>query len=431
MKYGRYEIERELGKGSMGVIYRAHDPQIDRVVALKVLRHDRVISEEFVQRFFKEAKAIGRLSHPSIVTVYDVGRDLGTIYIAMEFLEGTPLDGVIQKKRLSLEEIVDLGAQVAEGLDYAHRQRVVHRDIKPGNIVLTPTGQAKITDFGIARIEDPSAVQQTQAGEILGTPSYMSPEQVLGQPVDGRSDLYSLGVILYELSTGVRPFRGNNMAATFRAITQDAPVEPAKKDPTVSPALSELIMKSLKKLPDQRFQTGKAMAEALKACLKEEEAEALPQEPSKEKPKHRGLFVLIALIVITVAGGLSYYFRAEKQPEQPVAPAIETATPREIPPVEEKAEQAPPPARETASGDETAPIIQALLKVDSVPSGAQVFLDGSSKGETPLKLELPMGNYEFRLSLQDYHDWEAQLQLDEEGEVPLLIRLLPQDERKP
>ena len=184
MKYGRYDIVGELGKGSMGVIYRAHDPQIDRVVALKVLRHDRVISEGFVQRFFKEAKAIGRLSHPSIVTVYDVGRDQGTIYIAMEFLEGTPLDRVIQEKRLSLEEIVDLGVQVAEALDYAHQQGIVHRDIKPANIILTPTGQAKITDFGIARIEDPSAPQQTQAGEILGTPSYMSPEQVMSQPVD-------------------------------------------------------------------------------------------------------------------------------------------------------------------------------------------------------------------------------------------------------
>jgi len=392
VKYGRYEIMGELGKGSMGVIYRAHDPQIDRVVALKVLRPDRVISEEFVQRFLKEAKAIGRLSHPSIVTVYDIGRDLGTIYIAMEFLEGSSLDGIIQKKRFNLEEIVDLGVKVAEALDYAHQLMIVHRDIKPGNIVLTPKGQPKITDFGIAHIEDPSAAQQTQAGEILGTPSYMSPEQVMGQPVDGRSDLYSLGVILYELSTGVRPFRGNNMAATFRSITQDAPVEPAKQDPSVSPALSELIMKSLNKISDKRFQTGKAMAEALKSCLKKEEPVALPQEPSKEKLKHRSLFLFIALVVITMAGGLIYYF----WPKPPVPPPV------------------PPP-----------PIIQALLKVDSVPSGAQVFLNGASKGETPLKLELPMGDYKFRLSLHDYHDWEAQLQLDEEGEVPLLIPLMP------
>ena len=195
MKYGRYEIVGELGKGSMGVIYKAHDPQIDRVIALKVLRHDRVTSEEFVKRFYKEAKAIGRLSHSAIVTIYDVGQDKGTIYIAMEFLEGPSFDGIIQERRLSPEEIVDLGAQVAEALDYAHQQGIVHRDIKPANIILTPTGQVKITDFGIARIEDPSAPQQTQAGEILGTPSYMSPEQVMGQPVDGRSDLYSLGVI--------------------------------------------------------------------------------------------------------------------------------------------------------------------------------------------------------------------------------------------
>ncbi|MCK4488210.1 MAG: serine/threonine protein kinase, partial [Desulfobacterales bacterium] len=297
MNYGRYQIKEELGKGSMGVVYRAHDPQIDRLVALKVLRHDRVTSEAFVQRFLKEAKAIGRLSHPNIVTVYDVGRDHGTIYIAMEFLEGPPLNEVIQEKRLTLGEIVDLGVQMAEALDYAHQKGIVHRDIKPTNIIVTPDGQAKITDFGIARIEDPSAIQQTQAGEILGTPVYMSPEQVMGRPVDGRSDLYSLGVILYELSTQKRPFRGDSIAAIFRAITQDTPAEPAITDSSISQELSGLVMKSLNKRPDERLQTGKAMAEALKACLVE-------REP---RPKHRGLFVFIAFIVVSMVGGLAYY----------------------------------------------------------------------------------------------------------------------------
>ena len=197
MNYGRHRIVKELGKGAMGVVYQAHDPQIDRLVALKVLRPDRVTTEAFLQRFMKEAKAIGRLSHPNMVIVYDVGEDHGTVYIAMEFLEGKPLNEIIQMDVFQPEEIIDLGVQVAEALDYAHRKGIIHRDIKPSNIIVQPDGQIKITDFGIAHIEDPEATQQTQAGEILGTPAYMSPEQVLSQPVDGRSDLFSLGVILY------------------------------------------------------------------------------------------------------------------------------------------------------------------------------------------------------------------------------------------
>ena len=403
MNYGRYQIVEELGKGSMGVVYRAHDPQIDRLVALKVLRHDRVTSEAFVQRFLKEAKAIGRLSHPNIVTVYDVGQDQGSIYIAMEFLEGTPLNEVIQEKRFTLGEIVDLGVQMAEALDYAHQKGIVHRDIKPTNIIMTPDGRAKITDFGIARIEDPQATQQTQAGEILGTPVYMSPEQVMGRPVDGRSDLYSLGVILYELTTQKRPFRGDSIAAIFRAITQDTPAEPATTDPSISRELSGFVMRSLNKKPDKRLQTGKAMAEALKACLVEREPKA----------KHYGLFVVIAFIVLTVGGGLAYYYMVTKpKPEQPLESAVKSSSPGESP----SAVQVARPG---------------VLKVESVPTGAQVFLDGSFHGKTPLTLELPLGKYEVRLSLPHYYEWEAQLQLNEEGETPLFCRLAPMDEKSP
>ena len=412
MNYRRYQIVEELGRGSMGIVYRAHDPQIDRLVALKALRHDRVTSEAFVQRFLKEAKAIGRLSHPNIVTVYDVGRDHGSIYIAMEFLEGTPLNEVIQEKRLTLEEIVDLGVQIAEALDYAHQKGIVHRDIKPTNIIITPDGRAKITDFGIARIEDLSATQQTQAGEILGTPVYMSPEQVMGRQVDGRSDLYSLGVILYELSTQKRPFRGDSIAAIFRAITQDTPAEPAKTDPSISRELSELVMKSLNRTPDERLQTGKAMAKALKYCLEVRESKGLPPQPTKKKSKPLGLFVFIAFIVISIAGGLAYYFMTKGKPGQPVESGLESSSRGESP-----------------SGMQVAK--PGVLKVDSVPAGAQVFLDGSFQGKTPLTLELSLGKYEVRLSLPDYYEWEAQLLLNKEGETPLFCRLIPMDDKNP
>ena len=271
MNYGRYKIVKELGKGSMGVVYQAHDPQIDRLVVLKVLRQDRLTSEDFIHRFLKEAKAIGRLSHPNIVTVYDIGRDHETIYIAMEFLEGDSLSKVIKEKRLEMREIVNLGVQVAETLDYAHHRGIIHRDVKPSNILVKPSGQIILTDFGIAHIEDPSASFKTQDGEILGTPAYMSPEQVKGQPVDGRSDLFSLGIILYELTTGMRPFGGENLTAIFNSITQNNPTDPAKINPGIPKSLSQIIMKCLEKMPDKRFETGKALAEALKSCLLERE----------------------------------------------------------------------------------------------------------------------------------------------------------------
>ena len=197
MKLGRYHILEEIGKGSMGVVFKAHDPQIDRILAVKALRPDRVTSEAFVQRFLKEAQAIGRLSHPNIVTVYDAGLDGDTLFIAMEFLPGHSLKGILEQRQLSDQEIIHIGVEVVEALDYSHQRGIVHRDIKPSNIIINPSGSVKITDFGVAHIEDPNAPAQTVAGEILGTPEYMSPEQVLGKPVDGRSYLYSLGVILY------------------------------------------------------------------------------------------------------------------------------------------------------------------------------------------------------------------------------------------
>jgi len=392
MNYGRYEIVKELGRGAMGVVYQAHDPHIDRLVALKVLRQDRVVSEDFIQRFLREARAIGRLSHSNIVTVYDVGQDHETIYIAMEYLEGKPLNEVIKEGRLGFEDIINIGIQVAEALEYAHKKGIIHRDIKPSNIILTPNGQVKLTDFGIARIEDHSAQQQTMAGEILGTPIYMSPEQATGKTVDGRSDLYSLGVILYELTVGKRPFQGENIAVIFQAITQNTPTAPAVIDPTVPQNLSDLIMKSLMKTPEERFQSGKEMGDAISAHLTKERTEFLPQQPVEGRQRRTGLFIFIVFIVACMAGGLYFY---------------------------------------TSSGIKKEDVVFSVLKVDSAPMGAQLFLNDSFKGKTPLELELPVGKYEVRLSLSHYTDWQAQVQLNKDMKTPLNVRLLPIDEMKP
>ena len=408
MEYGRYRIVKELGKGNMGVVYQAHDPQIDRMVALKVLRPDRVTSEDFVARFLKEARAIGRLSHPGIVTVFDVGEDKGTIYIAMEYLDGDPLNEVMHSGKLSVSRSVDIVRQVAQALDYAHKQGIVHRDIKPSNIILTREQVVKLTDFGIARIEDAAAGYQTQAGEILGTPIYMSPEQVMGRTADRRSDLYSLGVLMYEMIVGRRPFTGSNLAAIFNAITHDAPEPPAAADPFVSAALSDLVMKCLEKNPEKRYQSGRQLVDALNAAGLQGSAEGAGEGATKRRPvnKSGGSRVLIlglAIILFLCAGIGGYYFFRKTSSSPEAVPAASTV----------------PGASEQQPAE--IPAQTAILKITSEPEGANLYVDSVYKGQTPVDIDLPLGKYELRLSLVDYLAWEAQVDLDTPGDMPLHI----------
>jgi len=209
-RLGRYEIIAELGRGAMGTVYRARDPKIDRIVALKTITVAGVRpadEEEYRQRFFREAQAAGKLSHSGLVTIFDVGEDekSKTPFIVMEFIEGKTLEELGRGERLPTETALGLIQQIAEALDYAHGRKIIHRDIKPANIIVTGEGRAKITDFGIAKL---AMTQFTQPGQVLGTPAYMAPEQLSGGAVDGRSDLFSLGVILYWLLTGDKPFAG-------------------------------------------------------------------------------------------------------------------------------------------------------------------------------------------------------------------------------
>lgn len=424
MKYGRYEIIKELGRGGMGVVYQAHDPQIDRPVALKVLRVDRVVNEEFVLRFFKEAKFIGRLSHPNIVTVYDVGRDHGTIYIAMEYLQGQPLNEVIRSGPLSMEKTMDIALQVSSALGYAHDKGIVHRDIKPSNIILTDEGSVKLTDFGIARAEDQNAAQQTQTGVILGTPFYMSPEQVMGRRVDGRSDLFSMGVILYELIVGRKPFMGDHFTAIFRAITEDIPVAPLQIDASISRSISDLIMKMLSKNPDARFQTGEEISRALKTCLQDKESLLRSEKPMRASKKSMGSFLIMGLIAFVVLGGTIYFLgphinQVIHKENKGESTAGKSSEPGKL--------QDKPGNSESLSStrmDESNPA-DAMLIVTSSPSEAQVYLDDSFQGKTPISLELPFGKYEVRVCLPDYYEWEAQLQINTPGKTPLHVRLIP------
>ena len=204
-KLGKYEIRGELGRGAMGVVYEGYDPLIERVVALKTIRADQLVGEnarEIVARFRREAQAAGRLSHPNIVSIYDFGEDAGVWYIAMEFIKGRELKEYFEaQQRFSTADSVRIMTQILSALGYSHKLGVIHRDIKPANIILLPDGSVKVADFGIAHIE---SSELTQVGAVLGTPSYMSPEQIQGLPIDGRSDLFSVGVILYQFLTGER-----------------------------------------------------------------------------------------------------------------------------------------------------------------------------------------------------------------------------------
>jgi serine/threonine-protein kinase len=266
---GRYQVEKELGKGAMGIVYLGRDPKISRVVAIKTMALSQEFEEdeldEVKERFFREAETAGRLSHPNIVTIYDAGEEHDLAYIAMEFLKGQDLAKYIKKENLlDIKTVVSIVTRAADALAFAHAQNVVHRDIKPANLMYEPESDSlKLTDFGIARITDSS---KTKTGMVLGTPSYMSPEQLAGKKVDGRSDLFSLGVMLYQLLTGSLPFKAESMASLMFKITNEDAPDIRILRPDIPDCLVDIVNKTLVKNADERYQTGKELANDLKLC---------------------------------------------------------------------------------------------------------------------------------------------------------------------
>ncbi len=264
-KISRYEITGELGKGAMGRVYKAVDPTIGRTVALKTMRLDvhGLETDEMLRRFKNEARLAGVLNHGNIVTIYDAGEENGLFYIAMEYIEGVTLHSVLnQRKTLPPEDIINISKQICAGLDHAHHHGVIHRDVKPANIMLEPDGTAKIMDFGIAKSGGGGV---TSTGQVLGTPNYMAPEQVRGHVLDGRTDLFSFGVMLYEMTTGEKPFAGTNVTTIIYKIIHENPVPPRELDVTIHPGLDMVIMKALAKKPDERYQTGAELARQLQS----------------------------------------------------------------------------------------------------------------------------------------------------------------------
>jgi serine/threonine protein kinase len=267
---GRYEIVKPLGRGAMGVVYLARDPIIDRKLALKTLRVDLDddVAGEFRERFLREARAAGRINHPGIVTIHDVGEDpeSGLVFIAMEYIEGRDLRQLMSSGyRFRPSEAARIAADVARALDFAHSMGVVHRDIKPANIILTRDGMPKITDFGIARVESSNL---TTEGQFIGTPNFMAPEQITGKPVDGRADIFSLGVVLFNLLTGQRPFPGETLhEVTMKVVREPSPI-PSVLAPHLPAAFNPIILKCLEKDPDRRFQTAGELANVLGALAR-------------------------------------------------------------------------------------------------------------------------------------------------------------------
>jgi len=264
-KLGKYQIRRELGQGAMGIVYEGFDPVIERRVAIKTVKQEQIEKTEVddtISRFRREAQAAGRLTHANIVGIYEFGEDAGTAFIAMEFVEGRELkDYFDANERFALPEVRRIMGELLDALDYSHRQGVVHRDIKPANIILLKDGTVKVADFGIARIESSTL---TQAGSVLGTPSYMSPEQFMGQTVDGRSDIFSAGVVLYQFLTGERPFTGG-FTTIMHKVLKENPPPPSELNFQVPPIFDAVVRKALAKRPDERYQTADEFKRAILA----------------------------------------------------------------------------------------------------------------------------------------------------------------------
>ncbi len=282
---GRYEIVGEIGQGAMGIVYSAKDPLIGRTVAIKTISLGLMSEdkEEYEGRFYQEAKAAGCLSHPNIVTIYDVGKSGDVAYIAMEFLEGRELRDILNDGQiLSEDQILDIVIQVALGLDYAHEHGIIHRDVKPSNIMVIRDDHVKITDFGIARMA--SSTVKTQTGMVLGSPKYMSPEQVMGQKLDLRSDIFSLGVMLYELLTGNTPFNGENISAIMYQTVNTVPPPPSALNPAVPQMLDLIVAKAMAKKLDERYQNAKELANDLRVCRRAMQRDMPAATLSKSPP---------------------------------------------------------------------------------------------------------------------------------------------------
>lgn len=444
-KIGRYEIIKTIGQGAMGLVYKAKDPAIDRTVAIKTIREDSNLfakdAEEVKKRFKREAQVAGRLSHPGIVTIYDVGGEGGLFYIVMEYVEGDTLDKIIDLKHLpDVDKTIDLMLQVCDAIGYAHKNGIIHRDIKPANIMIVDKRYVKVMDFGIARI---ASSDMTQVGKIMGTPNYMSPEQVMGAKVDNRTDIFSMGVILYELLTGEKAFPGESITTVIYRILHEHPTPPKKLRLQLPSSLDYIVNKAMSKEIENRYQSMEEFAKdlrnyksfeqpkELKVAKPEAEAEdtlsmstmgnapaaekrAEPKKPEAAKSVKQkeiskqlstGYMIIGALVLVILVGAGLFYLKSMpgpvvKEEKKDVQPAVS-------PPVAVPEKVEPPKPVEPAAAK------YGSIRVKSRPK-ARIFINGKPAGTTPNEItNLPIGEYYVALKHDDFPEWTTQVNVEE------------------
>ena len=459
-KLGRYEILSEIGQGAMGVVYKAVDPLIDRTVAIKTINLNLSRDElaDFEERFNREAKSAGRLNHPNIVTIYDVGRADHVAFMAMEYLEGRELKEIIAAgEEMQPDRVAEIISQVADGLAFAHDHGIVHRDIKPANIMVLRNGRVKITDFGIAKM---SSGSRTQIGIILGSPKYMSPEQVAGEPVDGRSDIFSLGTVLYELLTGKSAFGGEDCTLTtiMYRVLNETPVSPTNVKPSIPVAFNYIVARALAKSPENRYQSAREMANDLRnfknltatsplasvdSSRKRSAAKVgsdgdttvimnagqISAASSRSSEKKWAAFIAVAIIIAATALFISSS-RESAVPTLPVATAVDDKKPTTPPQSTLGAAVKLPPPAETESKASERPSITAPTKIPAgqpsivTPTQAtlgfavlpwgEIFIDGKSQGASPplREIRLSTGKHQIEIKNADFPPYRQTVELE-------------------
>ncbi len=418
---GRYEIVSELGRGGMGVVYAGRDPKINRSVAIKCLTSQGSGNEEEKKRFAKEMRALGRLIHQNIVTIYDADEDplTGNAYIVMEHVQGKSLAEILAAgQRLSVKQVREIGVQILTALDFAHEKGIIHRDMKPGNVLLSEDAQTvKLVDFGIARLEEEGF---TQTSSFLGTPRYMSPEQCNGDAVGNQSDLFSASAVLYELLTLRKAFSGDSPAAIINQVISHRPDPPMSISKEVPKDLSDAIMKGLEKKPSARFASCREMALTIGGTLpaREESASTLALDTdetidtSLPTPSSRGLkyklkvkLIVLCLTILGLFAGYSLLNRPIPVSETPPTPVI-------LAPILEPV---------------TPPNTMGTVDFSVDPAGAQIFVDGNLKGISPVSISLPAGSHEMKIIKEGYDTLDATIDIPAGEKVPVELKLVKQE----